>query len=76
MHPLKQIRHLLREPSINQGTVIRSTATNTLLATPKGSLSVSRSLNDATAYKPGDVVLLANGIIVGRRHRTPTIYVV
>lgn len=75
MHPLKQLQQLLQPTKNNQGRVIARTETNLVLATPQGSLSVKRSLNDATIYNVGDTVLLANGVVVGKRNREPTIYV-
>lgn len=76
MHPLKQLQKLLDVPKTNQGKVVSSTENTLILATPKGSLSVSRSVGDATRYQVGDTVLLANGVVVGKRQRQPTVYVV
>lgn len=76
MHPIHQLRKLLKEPSTNQGRVIRSNESSMVIATPKGSLSVTRSIGDATRYQVGDTVLLANGVVVGKRQRQPTVYVV
>lgn len=76
MHPIKQLRKLLATPSTNQGKVVSSTENTLILATPKGSLSVSRASGDATRYQAGDTVLLANGVVVGKRQRQPTVYVV
>lgn len=76
MHPLKHLRNLLEVPKINQGRVIARTATDLVLATPQGSVSVKRSNTDATIYNVGDTVLLANGVVVGKRNREPTVYVI
>lgn len=76
MHPLKQLRKLLELPKTNQGRVIARTASNLVLATPQGSVSVKRSNTDATIYNVGDTVLLANGVVVGKRNREPTVYVI
>jgi len=75
MHPLKQLRNLLEIHKTNQGRIIARTATNLILATPQGSISVKRSNTDATVYNVGDTVLLANGVVVGKRNREPTVYV-
>lgn len=56
--------------------MIARTATNLVLATPQGSVSVKRSNMDATIYNVGDTVLLANGVVVGKRNREPTVYVI
>lgn len=76
MHPIQHLKKLLNTSSTNQGRIISSTATAFVLATPKGSMSVIRSPNDVTVYKTGDTVLLANGVVVGRRLREPTTYVI
>lgn len=76
MHPIHQLRKMLKEPSTNQGRVIRSNESSMVIATPKGSVSVTRSIGDATRYQAGDTVLLANGVVVGKRQRQPTVYVV
>ena len=76
MHPLKQLQRLLQPSTTHQGRVISQTENSLFLATSKGSFSVTRSPNDATKYKVGDTVLMANGAVVGRRNREPSIYVV
>jgi len=76
MHPIQQLRKLLKEPSTNQGRVITSNDLSMVIATPKGSMSVTRSTSDATRYQAGETVLLANGVVVGKRQRQPTVYVV
>lgn len=75
MHPLTQLRKIFNSQKTNQGRVISQTDSTLILATPKGSLSVARSANDGTRYQVGDTVLLANGVVVGRRNRVPTVYV-
>jgi hypothetical protein len=76
MHPLKQLKRILRDPSPNQGKVMQANGNAVLVATNRGSLSLTKSAGDATQYAVGDSVVLANGVIVGRRNRQSTIYVV
>jgi hypothetical protein len=66
----------LKEPTTNQGKVVAVSGDSLVLATHKGSLSMKKNANDLTNYRTGDSVILANGVVVGRRLRTPTVYVV
>lgn len=75
MHPLKQLQNLLQKRSPNQGTIVTSSSSEMLVATTLGSLRVLRGTGDTTNYKPGDSVILVNGQVVGRKLRSPTIYV-
>lgn len=75
MHPLKQLKRLLQPTRTNQGLIVAQNADNLILATPQGSVSAKRSMNDLTNYRVGDTVLLSNGVILGKRHRQPKIYV-
>lgn len=74
MHPLKELRKLLEKTSPNRGTVIKN-GTILSVITNKGQMSIAPTLNDATKYKNGDEVILVNGVIVGRRKKTPPVYV-
>ena len=76
MHPLKQIKKLLSSDSPNSAKVVSVSGRSLTVATRLGSQTIARSPGDATRYQPGDEVVLANGQVVGRRSRTPTIYVV
>ena len=76
MHPLRRLQHLLAPPvSPNHGTIL-AIGTDLRIATSSGLLSVPRAVTDATVYRVGDSVVLANGVVVGRRNGTPTVYVV
>jgi uncharacterized cupin superfamily protein len=75
MHPLKQLRKMMQESSPGQGKVVK-VGTELRVATHQGSLAITPSVNDATVYRVGDSVILSNGVIVGRRLKTPTTYVV
>lgn len=76
MHPLKQLKQMLRESSPNQGKVIQTKGNELMVATNRGSLPITKLTSDATKYAVGDSVVLVNGQVVGRRIRNPTIYVV
>lgn len=76
MHPLKKLSKLFGEKKTNQGKVIRTSGQNLIIATPKGSLSVQKNTNDVTSYTEGDTVLLANGVVIGKRLKQPKVYVV
>lgn len=76
MHPLERIKRLLSDRSAPSGTVIGTDGNYVTLATSLGSKRVMKSVGDATSYRVGDEVVLANWQIVGRRVRQPTIYVV
>jgi hypothetical protein len=76
MHPLKQLRKLLQERPTSSGTVIATSGDSITIATAQGSQRLRKTGTDATQYRPGDEVILANGQIVGRRTREPIIYVV
>jgi uncharacterized cupin superfamily protein len=75
MHPLKQLRQLMKESSPTQGKVVK-VGNELRIATSQGSLSITPQANDATVYRVGDSVILANGMVVGRRLPTPTTYVI
>ena len=75
MHPLKQLQKILQESSPKQGKVVKIGA-ELRVATHQGSMAITPSANDATVYRVGDAVILSNGVIIGRRIRTPTIYVI
>lgn len=74
MHPIKELQKILTQSTPNKGTVV-SAGENLIVATTNGTLSVSRNVGDATNYKAGDSVILANNKIIGRRLRASTIYV-
>lgn len=74
MHPLKELRKLFKKQTPNSGRVITS-GTSLLVATNKGQMYITPTPGDATRYVSGDEVILMNGIIIGRRKRNPTIYV-
>jgi hypothetical protein len=76
MHPLKQLRKLLQERPISSGTVIATSGDSITIATAQGSQRLRKTGTDATQYRPGDEVILANGQIVGRKTSEPTVYVV
>ena len=75
MHPFKQLQKLLNPKSNNTGRVITAANGNLVIATAKGSQSISKSSGDATQYKAGDSVVLVNGQVVGKRLNEPTVYV-
>lgn len=75
MHPLHRIKKLLLDRPIPSGKVIGTEGAYVTVATAQGSQRVRKTSGDATAYRIGDEVVLANGSIVGRRTRQPTIYV-
>ena len=66
---------MMQESSPQQGKVVK-VGSELRIATHQGSLAITPSVNDATIYRVGDSVILANGVIVGRRVKTPTTYVV
>lgn len=74
MHPLKELRKLVKPISPNSGKVVKA-GTELLIATSKGSLLLNKVPGDATQYNVGDEIILTNGVVVGRRQRNPTIYV-
>ena len=76
MHPLERIKRLLSDRSASSGTVIGTYGNTVMLATSLGSKPVIKSGGDATSYRVGDEVVLANGQIVWRRVLQPTVYVV
>jgi hypothetical protein len=75
MHPLKQIQSLLKERTANQGKVVK-VGEEIRVTTNYGMVSVQPNPNDLTRYRVGDSVLLANGVIVGRRMPATKVYVV
>lgn len=76
MHPLKQLRKLVSNNSTMYGRLVYMDQTGYILATTKGSISVTKASNDATPYKVGDEVKFVNGQLMGRKIREPTVYVV
>ena len=76
MHPLKQLKQLLQDRPVSSGKVIAISGDSITIATAQGSQRLRKTGTDATQYRPGDEVILANGQIVGRRTRESTIYVV
>ena len=76
MHPLQQLRKILQKSQTNNGRVISASSTEILIATTKGSTRLPRTPGDVTNYQSGDTVILANGQVVGRRLRSPAVYVV
>lgn len=76
MHPLQQLRKLLQDHPTNSGTVIAINGNSLTIATARGSQQLQKIGTDATQYRPGDAVILANGQIVGRKTREPMVYVV
>jgi hypothetical protein len=76
VHPLERIKRLLSDRSAPSGKVIGTDGNYVTLATSQGSKRVMKASGDATSYRVGDEVVLANGQIVGRRIRQPTVYVV
>lgn len=76
MHPLKELRRLLKETETNHGKVISSSAKEIVVATTRGSATLIKTPGDVTRYQPGDEVVLANHQVVGRRSRSLTVYVV
>jgi len=75
VHPLKQLKKLLKSTTPSQGKVLK-VGNEIMVSTNKGMLSIQRSINDATTYHVGDAVILSNGIIVGKRQQSSTIYVI
>jgi hypothetical protein len=75
MHPLKQLKSLLKERTANQGKVV-NVGNDIRVSTNQGMVSVQPNPNDLTRYRVGDSVLLSNGAIVGRRLPSTTVYVV
>lgn len=76
MHPVKQLRKLINPPIPNQGKVVRITDHNVMVSTRQGMVTLQPTANDATRYGVGDTVILSGGVIVGRRLRQPTTYLV
>lgn len=76
MHPLKQLRKLLTDRTPNAAKVVATSGRTVTVATSRGSQTIIKSPGDATRYQPGDEVILANGQVVGRRSKTPTVYVI
>ncbi len=76
MHPLKQLKQLLQDRPVSSGKVIATSGDSITIATVIGSQRLRKTGTDATQYRPGDEVILANGQIVGRKTSEPTIYVV
>jgi hypothetical protein len=74
MHKLKELRKLINQPLPNSGKVVKA-GTELLIATNRGSVLLNKVPGDATQYNVGDEVILANGVVVGRRKRNPTVYV-
>jgi hypothetical protein len=74
MHPLKELKKILEKKTPNNGKVITS-GTSLLVATNQGQFSITPTPGDATKYTVGDDVILSNGVIIGRRNRSSTIYV-
>lgn len=75
MNPVSQLRKLLVPDPRVMGTVVSVIGDAITVSTARGTVSVSRPAGDATAYSPGDGVLLVNGQLAGRRRGAPTIYV-
>jgi len=75
MHPLKQLKGLMKETSPGNGKVVQ-VGTELRIATTQGMVTVQPSVGDATRYRVGDSVILVNGVVVGRRANSPTVYVV
>jgi len=76
MHPLKQLRKLLSVPESRQGMIVTQTQSSFIIATALGSQSVPRSAQDLTIYRTGDSVILANGVVIGRRLKPSKVYIV
>lgn len=76
MHPLKQLRKILNTSTQQRGTVIKNIGDSLIVATPNGSKSIKLNATDKTIYKVGDVVVLNNNAVVGKRLNNPIIYVV
>jgi uncharacterized cupin superfamily protein len=74
MHPLKQLKGLLKETSPGNGKIVQ-VGNELRVATTRGTLSIQPSAGDATRYRVGDSVILNNGVVVGRRLNAPTVYV-
>ena len=76
MHPLKQLRKLMQDRPNNHAKVVSVVGREVVLATSRGSKTLTLTPGDATRYQPGDAVRLENNQVVGRRSRSPTVYVV
>lgn len=76
MSSLKQIRRLLNPSQPNNGTLIKKSNGSLLVATRNGTQTFQQSGNDANQYRTGDTVAIVNGVIVGKRNRNPTVYVI
>jgi len=74
MHPIKQLKRILDDSSPSQGRVV-SVGHDVRVSTTKGVLSIQKNNRDATRYRVGDSVILANGTIVGRRLPSTKVYV-
>ena len=75
MHPLKQLRDLLRVAEPSSGTVVK-TGSNMTIATVNGVQAITPLPGDVTSYRVGDTVVIKNGILIGRRNYNSDIYVV
>lgn len=65
-HPIQQIKKLLKAGSPQtSGKVVAVMRDNIHVATRDGVSIIPRT--DATAYRPGDEVILKNGTLQGRR---------
>lgn len=74
MHPLKQLQRLLTPRVSNHGKVIGIEG-DLRVVTTQGVLTIPRRASDATQYRVGDSVILANGQLVGKRLAEPPVYV-
>lgn len=65
-HPVHELKKLLKGKSASSsGRVISVSGQSVHVATPDGVLVLQRT--GATAYKPGDTVVLRNGVLQGKR---------
>jgi hypothetical protein len=76
MHPLKQLRKILNIQQQNQGKVVQQFGDSMVVATSMGSQTVKLTALDKTNYQVGDVVVLNNNTIVGKRLNNSIVYVV
>lgn len=65
-HPLQDLKRLLTDSAPARGTVLEVLPTGIRVSTAQGIQTAARQVGDATHYKPGDVVRLFNGSVLGR----------